>query len=1166
MAEQMTSLERDTLSRKRIVSEMDKNFFVEAGAGSGKTTMLVKRMVAMVESGIDIRKICAITFTRAAAGEFYDRFQKLLIERSSPDTIWAQDDRPGSLPCPTAETRKRCSEALQNIDLCFMGTIDAFCGMVLSEHPTEAKIPSDASLVSDEDAAAIYRQEYVRISSGEYGEELRTLAKAFQAVNRNPQEVFVNGMSFLMNNRNVHFNFHESGNVDIDKAFEHERAEIVRAAKCLTEHPELAYEGNRESRDAWDRITDSYHAVRRRWSSNYNNVLFALKSLKKIRVIPEAVEHHAVALGALFTPGGKGKKPKWMETSFGEEGGLIERLNKLQYEASMTFLVRSIPVLENVMQSRGSLTYFDYLYYLRNMLKSDAQKDGKLIRYIYDRHSCFLIDEFQDTNPLQAEVFFYLASEHPAEQWSACVPRKGSLFIVGDPKQSIYRFRSADVASFLKVKKLFESGNGEILTLSRNFRSTKMLCEYYNRVFSVLLPQETPGQSKYEEIPLPDPVDDEFQGVFIYSSYTGNKAAEEFPARMDPVRIGDIIERLVNREDYRIRTEGDKNPRRIRYSDIMVITSNKRSLAPITDELKEREIPTRVEGDVPFTKNEALKEISLVFSALADADDTPALFGVLTGTLFALTREDLMKYKAAGGRISIKAAGDMTSEDDSDTPSDPSVQYTSETMDWLRDLYLQSRNLSPAALFSKIMDEFRIYQCVSAENMEAVYYAQELLRGAEKAGEIISLKDGAAYLRNLTEGGSEEERCLNLNAEKDCVHLANLHKVKGLEAPVVILAGASNIKHTASYRMEHGDAGSEGYLFSLSDKSNENSWSASCFQTSDYADEKAAEEDALDEEDRRLVYVAATRARNVLILCNSSSIRWGKEVPDSRWSPIMESGLPDFFESVPEPVKEQEDTVSYADAEELYEKAEEKSSLNERTVEEASFHVENPSRLRVKSKLAEDPDQEEREAPEDPDQEEGGAPEKAESREANPASADSEHDADIPSGDGRRFAALLGTMTHKLMETLVTSWNQCDPGQAIEEIIREYRTPWSEAYENQFRDALLKVAQTMRNGGYPQTNGLPQDLLGTLLSAEEVYCEVPFCYLVETDDNEKTVWDGVIDVIYRAAGRWHIIDYKTNSDGNDLDAKYQEQLGAYISAFKKTTGMDADALTYHIDI
>ena len=101
---------------------------------------------------------------------------------------------------------------------------------------------------------------------------------------------------------------------------------------------------------------------------------------------------------------------------------------------------------------KGNMTYFDYLYYLRNMLKRDAEGSGKLIQYIYDRHSYFLIDEFQDTNPMQAEVFFYLSSKNPVSQWSACIPRPGSLFIVGDPKQSIYRFRSADVTSFLKVK------------------------------------------------------------------------------------------------------------------------------------------------------------------------------------------------------------------------------------------------------------------------------------------------------------------------------------------------------------------------------------------------------------------------------------------------------------------------------------------------------------------------------------------------------------------------------------------------------------------------------------------------------------------------------------------------------------------------------------------
>ena len=194
MAENMTSLEIDKLSRSRIVSEINKNFFVEAGAGSGKTTMLVNRMAAMVEAGLDISRICAITFTKAAAGEFYERFQRLLIERSNPAFTGDYERMSGILPKPTDETRERCRIALQNIDLCFMGTIDSFCSMVLSEHPSEARIPSDAAIVSDEDAAAVYKQQYVKICRGEYGEELQSLARNFQALHRDAQDIFVQGI------------------------------------------------------------------------------------------------------------------------------------------------------------------------------------------------------------------------------------------------------------------------------------------------------------------------------------------------------------------------------------------------------------------------------------------------------------------------------------------------------------------------------------------------------------------------------------------------------------------------------------------------------------------------------------------------------------------------------------------------------------------------------------------------------------------------------------------------------------------------------------------------------------------------------------------------------------------------------------------------------------
>ena len=1135
MEEKMTSLERDSLSRDRIVSEINGNFFVEAGAGSGKTTMLVNRMVAMVEAGLDISRICAITFTKAAAGEFYDRFQKLLIQRSNPAYARDTGECAEMLPPPTEETQKRCSDALQNIDLCFMGTIDSFCGMVLSEHPSEAGIPSDSSIVSDMDAEVIYKQQYVKICSGEFGEALQSLAKTFQALHRNAPDIFVQGISLLMNNRNVHFNYHEAAAVDIDRDSSRERSELIRAVKCLVDHPELKYEGNKDSREAWDNIGDIYRNIRGRWSNNFTNLMYGLGGLKKIRLIPEALNHHAVSLGTVFELGGK--KGQWLECTVGQEGGLLERLQKLQYDVSMTFLAQSVPVMEQAFREKGNLTFFDCLYYLRNMLKRDAEGDGRLIRYIYNRHSYFLIDEFQDTNPMQAEVFFYLSAEYPVPQWNRCVPRPGSLFIVGDPKQSIFRFRSADVTSFLKVKRLFEKNGGSILSLSRNFRSTRSLCKYFNRVFTTLLPEETENQSRFEDIPLPEPMDGVFQGIYTYKAYTG-QAEAEYPDMTDPVRIADIIERLVGNEQFRIRGEKESDLRPIRYSDFMVITYGKKKLGPITAELDLRNIPTRVEGAIPFAGNQALCELNLVYAAASDADDTLLLYGALTGGMIALTKEDILQFKACGGTVSLKEDLDI------ETFDNETARRVAVEIKRLQKLHTSAQRLSPAALYARILDEYRLYEAVPAENLEVVYYALELMRKAENSGQVISLKDGAALIRSLIDGESGEERCLRLTTEKDCVHMANLHKVKGLEAPIVILAAAGNNAFSASSRMSHGEDGSEGYIFTLEGKRNENGIAPTYFSTTDYADEKVAEMEALKAEGQRLIYVAATRARNALILCSSIRVSRGKESVNSMWSPIMDPGLPDIFEVIGDSSGTAAEIGAQVDAAELYTMAQSTSALNDRTAETETFRVENPSRLHVMSKLSESLE--------------------ADGEEGIPEASSKAGEESQNSSGGRRFAALLGTMTHKLMEMLVTTRNTVDAKAAVEEIIREYRTPGTESMEQQLTDTLLKAAQQIQNGGYAQTNGLPQDILETLLAADEVYCEIPFCYKDAAD--EDIVWNGIMDAVYSKDEQWHIIDYKTNADGNDLDTRYQAQLSAYVKAFKETTGLDADAFAYHIGI
>ncbi len=1143
MMSELTSLEKDTLSRERIVSEINTNFFVEAGAGSGKTTMLVSRMVAMVEAGIPIEKICAITFTKAAAGEFYHRFQKLLTERSNPDHVWEDKGQAGQLKEPDEESRERCAKALKKIDLCFMGTIDSFCNMILSEHPSEAQIASDAGIISDEDAAMFFRQQYVRICEGLCGSALQQQADVFNSFHQNAEEVFVEGITLLMKNRNVTFHYGDPVTVDIDRDFHTQRDELIRAVKCMAEHPEIISVTNDGTRAAKEKIADIYRAIRRKWSADFSNVLYNLGVLAKIRVLPDGMQTYGASLGSLFEEGKA--RDKSFGIVIGEEGNLIEKMQNVKYTACMQFLDACVPVLEKGMREKGYMTFFDCLYGLRNMLKADAGKGGKLIRHISKRHRFYLIDEFQDTDPLQAEIFFYLASDAPVEQWSDCVPRDGSLFIVGDPKQSIYRFRGADVASFLKVKKLFED-QGAILTLSRNFRSTSRLCTYFNRVFGTMLPQETVNQSKFEEIPIPDEKDDEFQGIYTYTAYTG-KLEEEHPEETDPKQIAKIIERLVGNDSIRIRTEGDKEPRKIRYSDIMVITYGKKKLGPILALLDEIGVPTRVEGQVPFSENEALNEIFKIYAAVAE-DAGFYLYAALTSSLIGLTREEIFSYREHGGKLSLYSAleGSYT---------DQTALLVAAKIGELKKLHEIARTLSPAALFAKIMDDLKVYETIEARNLEVVYYTLELLRNAERSGLVVTLEDGSLYIRQLLDGESGEERCLSLNDEKDAVHMANLHKVKGLEAPVVILAAAPSFMNSNSYRIEHGEDGSDGYVFNLPKKDEDGNPRGSHFETKCFSEKKELEKEAGAAEGLRLVYVAATRARNVLILSDSIQAGKNSDYHKTAWKPLMEDGLPDIFKTVAENASKTPVKKETADARALYEEAGKTCVLNERSMENETYAVETPSHQHVPSKLSEE-------------QEttvvvvqDGGKDAKM------PASETVDMGSPVArkSSISHRFPAHLGTMTHKLMEMLVSAKNNVNTDNAVKEILGEYLTPSMEAYAGDFEKDLKKVAEKMRAGGYAQTNGLAQDLLNTLLNADQVCCEVPFCYKEDTKDG-VLLWNGVMDVVYRSEGKWHIVDYKTNADGSDLDKKYQAQLEAYIKAFKETTGEDADALTYHIDI
>lgn len=297
------------------------------------------------------------------------------------------------------------------------------------------------------------------------------------------------------------------------------------------------------------------------------------------------------------------------------------------------------------------------------------------------------------------------------------------------------------------------------------------------------------------------------------------------------------------------------------------------------------------------------------------------------------------------------------------------------------------------------------------------------------------------------------------------------------------------------------------------------------FSTKGFEAVKATEQQQLDEEKIRLLYVAATRARNAIIVADARTSK-GERSESNPWAPFLEIADGDFFETYTDAsivYTAEQKTVT-----ELYDEEHRIAHLD--TVPAPTFALQKPSEHKSSPAVARE--------------------EETETDELQPLPARSE--------DGLS-AAKRGTMVHRLMELMVCSKNRMEPETAIRQIMDEQGIT-----DPRPAQMLRTVAQKIRSGGYAQPNGSNPDILQELLSAQEVHCEVPFCRMV-SDGPLPVLTNGIMDVIYRKDGAWHIVDYKTNESAENLETLYRDQLTAYITAFRELSGETTDARIYHID-
>ncbi len=858
------SVLKDQAARDRIVQDLNTNMMVLAGAGAGKTHELIERIAATVRSGVcDIDRLAAITFTRKAAGEMRGRlFVKL---RQEADESGAE---------PGSPIRK----ALDRIDQCFVGTIHSFCARLLRERPIEAQLPPDFAEVDDRQEAIICREAWDRFVQQAFGAGDARFS-GLTDLGLQPEDLFG-----FFKTRCV---FGELPLKPPDDQTPDLRP-AVRRASAFIEEVSNEIPGNLpEGPD------DAIVMIRR-----------ALRYLHYRRPATEAdrAEFLRILSGSsgivLRRWGDRKAYAKELRDDLLPE--LKEGVVKPALAAWRRYVYRSVaPIVDDaarfydgVRTDLAQITFQDLLVRATALLR-----DNPRVRADFQsRYQRLFVDEFQDTDPVQAELLLYLTGREPDEtDWRRLTPRPGSLFLVGDEKQSIYRFRRADVDTFRQVRDRIRETGGQVLELNTSFRSLGRLCGWINRAFDPLFGQyDATYQPAFA--PLLDYRDAGQDSVCVrrVTVEKMKRNPRDRIAAVEAERIADFIgAALQGGTGFNAQGDGALLGEKASAGDFMILTRTRKCLHLYARALEQRGIPYDIVGSGGLGDSPELASVVGMLSVIHAPDDPVALVAYLRGPLVGLGDDDLYLYRQGGGTFNYRETLPEA------LPGALAAAFLT-AYGQVRELANRLDRLAPSVALE-----------ITLESLGLTAFSAGLPMGSSRAGNLVRVLERVrawedrgmhwgqvlGELRDLIEDPEYRVEEMTLEAGRsDVVRIMNLHQAKGLQANVVFLADAGD-----------GRSGGKSPTFHVSRRHGQPSVSAPALKHRGFASEAIAEppgwdqdleEEAryLEAEELRLLYVAATRARNLLVVsvyeARPDGGPWGALSPFLEEVPELEPARP----------------------------------------------------------------------------------------------------------------------------------------------------------------------------------------------------------------------------------------------------------------------------------
>ncbi|WP_292836848.1 UvrD-helicase domain-containing protein [Microbacterium sp.] len=1077
----------DETARREIREATAASLFVDAGAGSGKTSALVDRVATSVlGDGVPLAHTAVVTFTEKAGAELRDRLRAEFEKQHR-----LAGDR-GS--------RARAQAALDDLDGAAIGTLHSFAQRILAAFPIQAGMPPlvevldevGSSIAFDRRWSVMWRELLdddalaepllLALANGIKPDHLRSLARALG----NDWDLIE---SHVLSGGDSNFVAPDT------EAFLRHAVAVAELRSVCTSHGDKLS----ASIDTIAVIAGRLHAA----TSPAER--FALAA-----AVNRSKDPLRVGRGQIGAAGNWDGRIDDVRSQVVDFCSAAEQLGKKLSEALLRPLARALAVKvlaaaeERV--ASGALEFHDLLVASRDLLRRDGEARAALQR-TYRR---ILLDEFQDTDPIQIELAVRIAggADAAAEDWHDILVPPGSLFVVGDPKQSIYRFRRASIETYLEAGAHF----GRRVSLTTNFRTVPPVLDWINDVFARIIVENPGKQPRYEGLDAHRTIDPPCVGAAVTVLGADPHEKGTLADALREAEAADVasVVRTALAEGWTVFDQGAELWRPVRAGDIAILLPARTSLRFLEAALDRAGIPYRTESSSLVYQADEIRALMAAVRAIADPSDELATVQALRTTLFGCGDDDLFRYRRAGGRFSVTSP---VRDEIADSPVGRAMAY-------LNGLYRRSRWLSPAELLTELAVDRRV--------LEVAATVEPSSRARDQWGRVRFVIDQARAWSDVQHGGlraylawashqaqdaARVAEALLPETDVDVVRVMTVHAAKGLEFGVVVLSGmTSQPRKETGVRLLWRD---RGYAVKL----------GGSIETNDFADASPIDEQMDDAERRRLLYVAATRARDHLVV----SLHRAEGGSETAAKIFVDAGAVDAagveryesrFEDRTAPLELRSDPGSGRDYDEWLE-----------AVTAARARSKAPS-ARTASGL-EGTEPEVQWAVDD------AAGDTALSEQIA-GGAKGVRDAELPSSLKGRYGNIIGRAVHGTLQVVDGRDSQVDDAAR------------AQALAEGIPDLLSTVAGFARSA-------LATEVVRTAFDREH-WCEM---YVGTIEDS--LVLEGFIDLVFRSsAGELVIVDYKTDTVRDavalaDRAKHYAPQLQAYVRALEAATSERARA-------